>query len=131
MIYVQFRRNTRESSSCHLSWSNTFIFFDLTRRPYAWAHHRDSPRARYEIATHVRKTKYNHIVITCYYYYLSELPFCRVPAEERGECGQQEHDNDEQDQLGPVQEHAALAVVLDLVERGHSVRYVVAPVPGL
>lgn len=63
--------------------------------------------------------------------YLFELPFGRVPSDERGERGQQEHDDDQQDEFGPVEEHAALAVVLDLVERGHAVRYVVAPVPGL
>lgn len=63
--------------------------------------------------------------------YLSELSFGRVPPEKCGERRQQEHDDDEQDEFGPVKEHAALAVVLDLVERGHSIRYVVAPVPGL
>lgn len=63
--------------------------------------------------------------------YLSELPFGREPSDERGERGQQEHDDGQQDELGPVEEHAALAVVLDLVERGHAVRYVVTAVPGL
>lgn len=64
-------------------------------------------------------------------YYLSELPFGRIPADKRRKGGQQEHDDGQQDEFGAVQEHAALPVVFDLVERGHSFRYVVAPVPGL
>jgi len=59
------------------------------------------------------------------------LPFGRVPSEKRRKRGQQENDDDQQHELGPVEEHSALAVVLDLVERGHAVGYVVAPVPGL
>lgn len=63
--------------------------------------------------------------------HLFEFPSGSVSADQRGEHGQQEHDDGQENELGPVQEHAALPVVLDLVERSHPVRYVVAPVPGL
>lgn len=63
--------------------------------------------------------------------YLSELKFGRVSSDERGERGQQEHDDGQQDEFGLVQKHSALAIVLDLVESGHSVGDVMAPVAGL
>lgn len=63
--------------------------------------------------------------------YLSKLPFGRVSSDERGERGQQKHDDGQQDEFGPVQEHSALAIVLDLVESGHSVGDVVTPMTGL
>jgi len=59
------------------------------------------------------------------------LPLGRVPSEKRRKSGQQEDDDDQQHELGPAEEHSALAVILDLVERGNAIGYVVAPVPGL
>lgn len=56
----------------------------------------------------------------------------RVPADESRESNQQQYDNGQQDESGPVQENSAFPVVFDLVEPRHGAAgNVVAPMPVL